>query len=130
VRARFLIDLSRSGWGRGIGIVVRAGHLAAMALLLGAVHFAAPEEALETWRVLTIASGLALLLIEVSHGSRHWVYQGRGVVTLLHVASLALLLVPGGGRAVWVAALGLGAVGSHLPRRMRKWSFRHRRVVD
>jgi hypothetical protein len=27
-------------------------------------------------------------------------------------------------------ALGLGAIGSHLPRGLRKWSFRHSCVVD
>jgi hypothetical protein len=127
---RTLADLSRSPWARAVGIALRTGHLAAMALLVGGLHFAAPDPALETWRALTVATGLGLLLVEVSH-SRHWVYQGRGVVTLLHVGSLGLLLVPAaGGRGAWVTALGLGAIGSHLPRALRKWSFRHRRVVD
>jgi hypothetical protein len=59
------------------------------------------------------------------------VYQGRGVVTLLHVAALGLLFVPGAsGRAATMLALALGSIGSHLPKSVRKWSLRHRRVVD
>jgi hypothetical protein len=120
----------RSGRSRTIGIALRTAHLGAMAVLVGGVFFAAADPALHTWRALTAATGLALLLSEVSH-SRHWAYQGRGVVTILHVASLGLLAVPpASGRAAMMAALALGAVGSHLPKSLRKWSFRHRRVVE
>ena len=45
--------------------------------------------------------------------------------------ALALVVVPpASGRVATMAALTLGAVGSHLPRSLRKWSFRHNRVVD
>jgi hypothetical protein len=101
-----------------------------MAVLVGAVELAAPAQALHGWRAATAATGLALLVVEASH-SRHWAYQGRGVVTLLHVAALGLFFVPAlAGRPAAVAALGLGAIGSHLPRGLRKWSFRHRCVID
>ena len=120
----------RSARARAIGITLRTAHLGAMAVLVGGVFFAAADPALHTWRVLTAATGVALLVTEISH-SRHWVYQGRGVVTILHVASLALVVVPPAtGRVAMMAALALGAVGSHLPKSLRKWSFRHRRVVE
>ena len=120
----------RGRWERGAGIAVRTAHLAAMAVLVGGVHFAAPGPALHAWRILTAATGVALLALEASH-SRHWVYQGRGVLTLLHLSAPVLVLAPAvGGRAATVATLALGAVGSHLPRAVRKWSFRHRSVVD
>jgi hypothetical protein len=120
----------RSGRARAIGIVLRTAHLAAMAVLVGGVYFAAPDPALPAWRAVTGATGAALLVTEAGH-SRHWIYQGRGVLTLLHVAALALLLLPvPAGRFATMAALALGAIGSHLPRSVRKWSFRHRRVVD
>ncbi|HSD22100.1 MAG TPA: hypothetical protein VLC54_18765 [Anaeromyxobacter sp.] len=123
-------ELFRSARARAIGIALRTAHLGAMAVLVGGVYFAAADPALHVWRALTAATGLALLVTEVSH-SRHWVYQGRGAVTILHVASLALVVVPpASGRVAMMAALALGAVGSHLPRSLRKWSFRHRRVVD
>jgi hypothetical protein len=120
----------RSARARAIGISLRTAHLGAMAVLVGGVYFAAGNPTLHAWRAITAATGLALLLTEVSH-SRHWAYQGRGVVTILHVAALALLAVPAvSGRIAMMAALVLGAVGSHLPKSLRKWSFRHRRVVD
>ena len=120
----------RSARARAIGISLRTAHLGAMAVLVGGVYFAAADPALHAWRAITAATGLALLLTEVSH-SRHWAYQGRGVVTILHVGALALLVVPAvSGRIAMMAALVLGAVGSHLPKSLRKWSFRHRRVVD
>jgi hypothetical protein len=122
-------DRFRSSWERAVAVVVRTAHLGAMAVLVGGLHFAAPDPALRAWRFLTAATGVALLLLEASH-SRHWLYQGRGVTTLLHVGALALVLVPGGGPAATIVALSLGAVGSHLPRTLRKWSFRHGRVVD
>lgn len=120
----------RSARARALAIALRTAHLGAMAVLVGGVYFAAADPALHVWRALTAATGLALLATEVSH-SRHWAYQGRGVVTILHVASLALVVVPpAGGRVATMAALALGAIGSHLPKSLRKWSFRHRRVVE
>jgi hypothetical protein len=123
-------ELSRTPWARAIGIVLRAAHLGAMAVVVGAVELGAPPPVHHAWRAATAGTGLALLAVEASH-SPHWAYQGRGVFTLLHVATLGLFLVPAlGGRTAVVAALALGAIGSHLPRALRKWSFRHRRVVD
>jgi hypothetical protein len=121
---------SYSGPGRAIGIALRTAHIAAMALLVGAAYFAAPETSLRLWRTATVATGVGLLLTEVSH-SRHWVYQGRGVLTLAHVAALALVALSASlGRSALLAAVVIGSVGSHLPRSVRKWSFRHRRIVD
>lgn len=123
-------DGGRPGWARAIEIASRTAHLGAMAVLVGGVFLAPGAPALGAWRTVTGATGLVLLATEVRH-SRHWPYQGRGVLTLLHVAALALLLVPGASpRAAVMAALALGSVGSHLPKSVRKWSLRHRRVVD
>jgi hypothetical protein len=115
---------------RALGIVLRTAHIAAMAILVGGYWFAVSDPALRTWRVLTVATGIALLASEVSH-SRHWVYQGRGVFVVAHVAALGLVAASGSlGRYGLAAAIALGSVGSHLPRTVRKWSFRHRRVMD
>jgi hypothetical protein len=125
-----LTELSRSPWARGLGIVLRTAHLGAMAVLVGGAVLGGAGPALGPWRVATVATGLALLLIEASH-SRNWIHQGRGVLTLLHVAALGLILPSAtAGRAAVFAALVLGAVGSHLPRGLRKWSLRDRRVLD
>lgn len=115
---------------RTVNIVLRAAHIGAMALLVGGRAFAAEGGALRPWHALTGLTGVALLLSEASH-SRHWVYQARGLIVLAHVGAFALVAAA----RAWAlpaiaAALVIGSVGSHLPKAVRKWSLRHRRVVD
>ncbi len=118
-----------SSGARAIGILLRTAHLLAMAVFLGGLHLAAAEPSLRAWRAFTLATGAGLLVVEMSHG-RHWPYQVRGMTTLAHVAVLALLAAGGMDRHAGTAALVIGAVGSHLPRSVRKFSLRHGRVVD
>jgi len=114
---------------RAIGISARTAHLAAVALLVGGV-FALPGTHRPLWDGLVLASGLVLLATEAVH-SRHWVYQGRGLATLAHVGVLAAIpLAPRVAPAALLLSLGIGSVGSHLPRTVRKWSLRHRRVLE
>jgi hypothetical protein len=112
---------------RALNIVLRTAHLGAMAVLVGGAWSAAPEAALVGWLAATALTGGALLISEASH-SRHWVYQGRGLLTLAHLAAggLAQLL----GARLLLVALVIGAVGSHLPKAIRAWSLRHRAVVE
>lgn len=112
---------------KSISIPVRVAHLGAMAVLLGGSVLAPGHPSLPTWQLLTAATGAALLVTEASH-SRHWVYQGRGLMVIAHLA-LAGIIGFAGSRAA-VAALIVGAVGSHLPRSVRWWSLRHRRLVE
>ena len=110
-----------------MGVALRTAHLLAMAVFVGAV-FAGGAESLRAWRWLAFATGAALLVTEVSHG-RDWPWQGRGVATVAHVAVLGLLAVEGLERWALAAAVVVGSVGSHMPRSLRNWSFRHGRVV-
>ncbi len=118
-----------SGGARAIGVVVRTAHLFAMALFVGGLHLGAADPSIRTWRLFTVATGAALLVLEMSHG-RHWLFQVRGVATVAHIAVLALLAMGGMDRHGSTAALVIGAVGSHMPRSLRKFSLRHGRVVD
>jgi hypothetical protein len=118
-----------SGGARALGTALRTLHLGAMAVVVGGVVLGVAGPALRPWQVATVATGLGLLLSEASH-SRHWIYQGRGLFTLAHVGALLALGFAGQTRAGAAAALVLGALGSHLPRTVRKWSLRHGRVVD
>ncbi|HTT70568.1 MAG TPA: hypothetical protein VMG32_05045 [Anaeromyxobacteraceae bacterium] len=114
---------------RAIGIAARTAHLAAVALLVGGA-FALPGGRQALPQALAVATGLVLLVTEAAH-SRHWVYQGRGLATLAHVGVLFVIpLAPRLSPGVLLMALGIGSVGSHLPRTVRKWSLRHRRVLE
>jgi hypothetical protein len=119
----------RSVAARAIDVVLRTCHLGSMAALSGGLAFEVPAAALRPWLVLTFATGGGLLLSEASHG-RHWACQGRGLFAMAHVGSLALLSALHLPRAAAATALVVGAVGSHLPRSIRKWSLRHRQVID
>lgn len=63
--------------------------------------------------------------------SRHWPYQGRGVMAGVHVGMVWLvhlkpdIIVP-----MLAAALAVGVIGSHLPGFIRHWSLLHRRRID
>ena len=120
---------------RALAIAIRTTHIGAMAILVGGHHVAAADPSLHLWKILTAATGLALLLSEASR-SRHWFYQVRGVVALAHVGALALIPIsilagrPALAGPVLVAALVIGSIGSHLPKTIRKWSFRHWRIVE
>jgi hypothetical protein len=114
---------------RGVGIVLRTAHLGAMALLVGGAWYGLPESALGAGLVATALTGAGLLASEASH-SRHWVYQVRGLLVLAHLAALGLARVLGLGPGVLMAALVIGAVGSHLPKAARTWSLRHWGRVD
>jgi hypothetical protein len=115
---------------RAVGIAFRTAHLFTMAVFVGGVFLAAPDAAVRPWRGLAVATGVALLASEVSHGARTWIWQVRGLAVLAHVAVLALLAVGGADRAAAALAVVVGAAGSHAPKTVRKWSLRHGRVVD
>ena len=118
------VTLSRA---RAVGIVLRTAHLLAMAVLAGGVWYGVPAGELRGALVATSLSGLGLLVSEASH-SRHWVYQGRGLLVLAHLGAAGLAIA--WGSEALMAALVIGAVGSHLPKGLRAWSLRHRAVVD
>jgi hypothetical protein len=114
---------------RAIGILLRTSHLFAMALFLGGVHLGVADASIRPWRVAAVATGAALLLAEMSHG-REWFHQVRGAAAAAHVAVLALLAFPGMERPACTLALVIGAVGSHAPRSVRKFSLRYGRALD
>jgi hypothetical protein len=115
---------------RGIGIALRSAHIGTMALFVGGQAFAVDDASVRPWRALAVLTGAALLASEAAR-SRHWFYQGRGVITLAHVGALVLVFAsPGLARPAIVVSLIIGSVGSHLPGSIRKWSFRHRQVVE
>ena len=112
-----------SGPARALNIGLRTLHLGAMAVLTGGVAFGVPADSLSTVTFYTVATGAALLLSEMSHG-KGWLTEGRGILAAVHVGAAGALFAAGQPRAGAAAALVIGAVGSHLPKALRKWSPR------
>jgi hypothetical protein len=114
---------------RSVAIIARATHLLAMAGYLG-TRLSGRSPASTRWRLATTLTGTALLATEASH-SRHWPYQARGLLAFAHFGILPLgHIADRASTPIAVAALLVGAIASHLPRSIRTWSLRHRRVVS
>lgn len=120
----------RPAWMRVADNILRTGHIAVAGILFGGFLFDVPYYNLHLWHWLTIATGAALLALEISH-SRNWPHQGRGVLQILHAGLPGLihlrpdLAVP----LLWATTV-TGSVGSHMPRKFRHWSILYRKVVD
>jgi len=108
---------------------MRTLHLMAFGLLLGGHFWDVQSELLYPALGLTIASGAALMGLEL-YQSVHWLFLGKGLVVL---AKLALLLsVPLFWEArvpLLLAVVALASIGAHMPARYRHYSILHRRVL-
>jgi hypothetical protein len=123
--------IRRPGGTRALDVVLRTVHVGVSGILLGGVAFAVPFPRLVPWHHLVVASGGALIASEIYHHSRHWPYQGRGVMALTHVGLLGLVhLRPDWKVAILSAVLVVGMVGSHMTKNLRYWSIVHGRVVQ
>lgn len=116
-------------YARGISILFRTVHIAAIGILLGGHVFAVPASRLLPFLYLSIISGAGLIGIEL-YSSCKWVYQGKGILVLIKLLVVAAAAVFWEQR-VWLLliALVMGSVGSHMPGRFRYYSIRHRGVI-
>jgi hypothetical protein len=120
----------RPAWARWADVLLRTAHIGASGVLLGGHVLSVDRSRLGLWLGLTIGTGLGLIASEVYH-SRHWPYQGRGLMVWVKLALLAVLGLFHEWRVpILAAAVVIGSVGSHMPKRFRHWSFVHRAVVD
>jgi hypothetical protein len=116
-------------YARGVSILFRTAHIAAIGILFGGHVFDVSHARLLPWLYLSIVSGAGLIGIEL-YSSCKWVYQGKGVLVLVKLLLVAAVAVFWEQR-VWLllAALVIGSVGSHMPGRFRYYSLLHRRVI-
>ncbi len=115
--------------GRALNVAARTIHIAAVSVLVGGHVFGVPAGRLEPWLWAAIASGAALMAIEM-YPSIDWLAQLAGIFVL---AKLALLLV-----VLWAwslrvpilfAVLVVASVGSHMRGHYRHYSLLYRRNV-
>ncbi|APG25011.1 hypothetical protein [Syntrophotalea acetylenica] len=120
----------RPGWARALDIMFRSLHIGVAGVMLGGVIFNQPLSDLHFWGRLTVVTGLGLVASEL-YQTRHWPYQGAGIMAMLHVGCVFLLhlWLQFAEQLLW-AAMIIGATGSHMPRKYRHWSLLHRRVLE
>ena len=110
-------------WARPAQLVLRSLHIAAMAMLLGGLPYGADFRALRGAILVTVATGVALFAIDLAKDAAFLV-QGAGVALLLKLGLLGGGLLQPAARLPWyLAATFVAAVGSHMPRTWRHFSF-------
>ena len=117
------------GWSKVVDLILRSCHLGISSVLFGGFVWEVPFARLANWHHLVIVTGSVLIMFNI-YKSRHWPYQGRGLMAGLHLGLIWFvhirpdLLLP-----VLMIVLAIGVVGSHMPAFLRHWSIVHRRVL-
>jgi hypothetical protein len=116
-------------WARPVQLVLRCVHIAAMALVVGAIPFGAHFEALRVPILLTLASGVLLFAIDLARDLAI-LTQGSGVAVLLKLGLLGMGVLQPAARLPWyLAATLVASVGSHMPGAWRHFSFLQGKVM-
>jgi len=110
-------------WARPVQLILRSLHIAAMAMVVGAIPFGASFEALRLPILLTLASGVLLFTIDLARDLAI-LTQGSGVAVLLKLGLLGMGALQPADRLPWyLAATLVASVGSHMPGSWRHFSF-------
>ncbi|MEN6600813.1 MAG: hypothetical protein ABFD86_00245 [Bryobacteraceae bacterium] len=104
--------------------------MAAVAVLLGGHAFGVEAARLLPWLYGTIGTGAVLWAIEAYPNWRSWLFECRTAMIVLKLALLCLVPFFWNYRvAILLAVLVIGSAGSHLPRKIRHYSWLERRVI-
>lgn len=114
---------------RPVQVALRTVHVAAMALVLGGLAFDVPDARLHAAGVVTVASGVGLLAVELAR-TGVFLYTGAGAASLLKLALLGLgVAFPVARFELYLAATLVASVGSHMSGSWRHWSLLDRRTL-
>jgi hypothetical protein len=114
---------------RALRTGLRTAHIIATAALYGGHVYGVAAERLLPALVATVATGGALMALEVFRVPV-WLVQVRGVATLVKLALVASVAVFWDLRILLLTlALAIGVVVAHMPGRWRYRSLLHGRVV-
>jgi hypothetical protein len=117
-------------WTRFVDIALRSAHVLVISVLFGGAVFNIPASQLLPLQRLAVVTGVALIVSEIFHRP-HWPTQIRGVMVFVHAGLLGLaILRPNLAVSCLCAALVLGMVGSHMPKKFRHWSYTLRRAEE
>ncbi len=109
---------------------LRTAHLIAFGALYGGHVYGVAAERLVPALVATVATGTALMGLEV-YRSAVWLVQLRGVATFAKMALVASVLMFWNVRvAILTAVIVIGGVSAHMPGQYRYYSLLHRRALD
>jgi len=128
--ALFPMPPRRFAWARPAQVALRSVHIAAMGLVLGGIGCGADAERLLWPIVVVVATGFALLGVDLAK-SCWYAVQGAGAAVWLKLALLGLgNLFPAARLELYVAATVVASVGAHMTSALRHYSLVHGRVLD
>lgn len=115
---------------RWLGIVLRTAHLMAFGVLVGGHVFDVEATRLLPFLYATIASGVALMAVEMA-STCEWLLMGKGLAVVLKLTVLlAVPLLWEHRGAILLATVAVAGVGAHMPSRFRHYSILSGRVVE
>jgi len=114
---------------RALRTTLRTTHLIAFGALYGGHVYAVSAERLVPALVATVASGAALVCLEI-YRTPLWLVQMRGLATLVKIALVTAVALAWDAR-LWLltTAIIVGGVASHMPSRFRYYSVVHGRII-
>jgi hypothetical protein len=114
---------------RAWSVGFRTAHIAVTGVLLGGHAFNVDSAALRPVLWAVIASGAGLVALD-SYKTLDWLHEGWGVLLLLKLALLCVVPFAWGVRLpILLAVVTIASVESHMPARLRHYSFLYRRVM-
>lgn len=115
---------------RQLRTVLRTVHIASMAVLLGGHFFDVATAHLQGALIWTVASGGLIVLLEL-YGTLNWLFEVRGLVTVLKVVLVCLVPVFWEQR-VWLLmiVLAIGSLSSHTTAEIRYYSILTGRLAE
>ena len=115
---------------RALQVLLRSLHIVAMALVLGGLAQGGTHETLWTPIVITLVSGVFLLVLDLSQGSLV-ISQGSGFAALLKLALLGLgNAFPAARLPFYLAATLVASIGSHMAANWRHFSLVTWKVIE
>jgi hypothetical protein len=111
---------------RALSIVFRTAHLATFGALLGGHFFGVEPARLFPFLVATVASGAALMALELA-SSLEWLLMVKGVAVLLKLLLLVMIPIFWSHRVfILLVIVAIASISSHMPSRLRHYHILRR----
>ena len=115
---------------RALSVTLRTAHLMTFGTLVGGHVFGVDPARLAPFLVATLATGAALMALELA-STCAWLVMGKGVAVLLKLGLLLMVPLFWEHRvALLLAIIVVASVGAHMPSRFRHYSLLARRTVE
>lgn len=120
----------RLPWARPFQVGLRTLHIMTMGLLLGGVAQGADRSRLATALLLTVLSGILLMVLDLAKGSSNLTHAS-GAAVFLKLGLLGLGNLFPQARLQWyLAATAVASIGAHMPATWRHFSLVHWKVIQ